>query len=68
MNVFFCLFQIDVLSHVGGSDAADMVKRILRRTLSDNVACEFSWYGKKGKKAFKSLHLADVIFSKYNMM
>ncbi|XP_049270520.1 uncharacterized protein LOC119389874 [Rhipicephalus sanguineus] len=52
---------VEELANKGGINAAACTKRILCYLLCDNLAAEFSWLGKKGKRRFSELRLASCI-------
>ncbi|XP_025092307.1 uncharacterized protein LOC112562915 [Pomacea canaliculata] len=53
---------IKSLSCVGGTNAKDCVKRIMKRILTDKVARHYNWKGQKGEKwAFKGLRVQTLI-------
>ncbi|XP_075740094.1 uncharacterized protein LOC119162323 [Rhipicephalus microplus] len=54
---------VEELANKGGSNAAACTKRILSYLLCDNLAAQFSWFGKKGKHQFSQLRLASCIIS-----
>ncbi|KAK8788144.1 hypothetical protein V5799_022078 [Amblyomma americanum] len=39
------------------------LRRLLRHLLEDGLACQFSWLGKKGKRAFNDLRLRSCLIS-----
>lgn len=49
----------------GGSDPHVMIRNIMKKTITNNVAQQFSWAGKKTKRSFKNLKLANVIIRKF---
>ncbi|XP_039298695.1 uncharacterized protein LOC111043963 [Nilaparvata lugens] len=51
------------LSSSGGNTIPEIVRRILKSTMSDHFAANYSWIGFKKKKVFSSLHLKEAIFS-----
>ncbi|RZF46994.1 hypothetical protein LSTR_LSTR011857 [Laodelphax striatellus] len=51
------------LSSKGGNRTADIVRRILKSTMTDEYASNYSWIGFKKKKVFSSLRLKEAIFS-----
>ncbi|KAJ8950902.1 hypothetical protein NQ314_007759 [Rhamnusium bicolor] len=52
---------IKELSRIGGSSINQVTRKIMYRTLSNEVGMEYSWEGAKKKKPFKNLALAAVI-------
>ncbi|XP_054931679.1 uncharacterized protein [Dermacentor andersoni] len=46
---------------LGGSSIGPATRRILGILLSQKVAVQYSWLGKKGKKSFSALQVADTI-------
>ncbi|CAG9773379.1 unnamed protein product [Ceutorhynchus assimilis] len=57
-----CTSLVKLLTRLGGSSVKVMTTRILYHVLTNEVAMEYSWEGQKGKKKFKELKLANVIF------
>jgi len=47
---------------VGGKNEEDTVERVLSASVSNELARLFNWNGMKGKRAFKKLELAKVVF------
>jgi len=56
------ILQIKKFAGIGGVTLKDLVFRILRGLIKDEIATQFSWNGKKGKKEFVSLEVKDTIF------
>jgi len=52
------------LSMLGGFGPKDVIKNIMQRVLTDDLAKEFNWQGRGDKKPFSKLILADVIRGK----
>ncbi|XP_048058928.1 uncharacterized protein LOC125275739 [Megalobrama amblycephala] len=52
---------VKYLSRLGGFGAKDVIKNIMQRVISDDLAMEFNWQGRGEKKAFSKLILTDVI-------
>ncbi|KAH7971752.1 hypothetical protein HPB52_002460 [Rhipicephalus sanguineus] len=46
---------------LGGSDGNWATKRILAYCMTDEVAAQFSWMGRKGKRSFSALKIAKVV-------
>ncbi|XP_064487635.1 uncharacterized protein LOC135399824 [Ornithodoros turicata] len=51
------------LSSIGGVSPESCTRRILRTLMSDRVAAEFSWQGKKGKHSFCNLNVSRRIIA-----
>jgi len=56
--------QVQHLSSLGGFGTRDVIKNIMQRVLTDDLAKEFNWQGRGDKKPFSQLILADVIRGK----
>jgi len=56
------ILQIKKFAGIGGVTLKDLVFRILRALIKDEIATQFSWNGKKGKKEFVLLEVKDAIF------
>nr|XP_055076764.1 uncharacterized protein LOC129455993 [Misgurnus anguillicaudatus] len=52
---------IKYLSGLGGFGPKDVIKNIMQKVLTDDLAIKFNWQGRGDKRAFSSLALADVI-------
>ncbi|KAK7139334.1 hypothetical protein R3I93_016467 [Phoxinus phoxinus] len=52
---------VQYLSRLGGFGPKDVIKNIMQRVLTDDLAMEFSWLGRGNKKPFSKLILTDVI-------
>lgn len=57
-----CNFQVKEISRLGGTTSNEVVKRLLRRLLSDGIAKLYSYHGFKQKLPFSSLRIKNVIF------
>ncbi|XP_056124397.1 uncharacterized protein LOC130102397 isoform X1 [Rhinichthys klamathensis goyatoka] len=53
--------MVKYLSMLGGFGPKDVIKNIMQRILTDDLAKEFNWQGRGDKKPFSKLILADVI-------
>ncbi|CAH0547042.1 unnamed protein product [Brassicogethes aeneus] len=58
--------MVAFLTKVGGRDTnstvyCSVVKNIVRKVLTDSVAAQFNWEGKKGKKMLSSLIISECI-------
>jgi len=62
-----CL-KIQLLSDNGGDGLTNYVKRNMKYLLSPRVAREFNLTGQRGKRAFQTLHLNQVLFGKYLLL
>ncbi|XP_076301573.1 uncharacterized protein LOC143219513 [Lasioglossum baleicum] len=49
------------LANIGGANCASFIKRTLGSLMTDKLAMQFSWLGKKGKRRFDATKLATVI-------
>ncbi|CAL8406469.1 unnamed protein product [Arctogadus glacialis] len=56
-------FQITRLALVGGTNAENMIRRMLSATMANRVACIFNWAGKGPKRAFKDTLMQDCMFA-----
>jgi hypothetical protein len=52
------------LAVYGGRNAKETVNKLLRVTLTNSLAEQYNWSGKKGKRPFGVLKLVNVIHSK----
>ncbi|KYQ53765.1 hypothetical protein ALC60_05397 [Trachymyrmex zeteki] len=52
---------LNIFQHVGGHNAHIMIRNILRKTVTDTLAQNFSWAGKKTKESFQNLRIAQII-------
>ncbi|KAL1486067.1 hypothetical protein MTO96_047118, partial [Rhipicephalus appendiculatus] len=55
------LNTIRFFMQLGGKDANCATKRILGYCLSDKLAAQFSWLGRKGKHSFSALNIAKAV-------
>lgn len=58
----FRLAQVEWLSKIGGNTTREAAVRVLRATLTDELASQYSWFGAKGKVQFGTLQLASVLY------
>lgn len=62
----FHILQVSYFSAIGGKDVNSQVNNILRRLFTNELAKQFSFYGKRGdKKAFSTLKTKDLIVGNY---
>lgn len=52
---------------VGGYSGHVMARNMLKKMLTNTLAEQFSWAGKKTKRTFKDLGLAKLIMRKYSL-
>ncbi|CAG9771183.1 unnamed protein product [Ceutorhynchus assimilis] len=52
---------VNYLGSLGGTNLKNKVHKILRQLLSNDLACSYSYFGKKGKKSFSELKLNKAI-------
>lgn len=50
---------------MGGKDIKGLTFNLLRKLMTDQLACSFSYVGGKRKEAFYDLQLRNIIFRKY---
>ncbi|CAL8339236.1 unnamed protein product [Boreogadus saida] len=55
--------MITRLALVGGTNAENMIRRMLSATMANSVACIFNWAGKGPKRAFKDTLMQDCMFA-----
>ncbi|XP_042149642.1 uncharacterized protein LOC121047143 [Ixodes scapularis] len=53
---------VEWLSKIGGDTTREAAVRVLRATLTDELASQYSWFGAKGKVQFGTLQLASVLY------
>lgn len=56
--------KVSELAKLGGVSTYEFVKRAMKIILSDEVAKNFSWYGKKGKLPFANMETARLVICK----
>ncbi|CAH1153262.1 unnamed protein product [Phaedon cochleariae] len=58
-------FQLLVLefAKIGGTNCYNFVKRVLSTSLTNEMALQYSWLGRKGKLNFSKLNIAKVIIN-----
>ena len=52
----------------GGGSVRDIVGRIMREVITNQLARQYNMKGQKGKNKFTGLQLLTVLYSKSNMM
>ncbi|XP_076642847.1 uncharacterized protein LOC143353354 isoform X2 [Halictus rubicundus] len=52
---------VNELYKMGGDNGYQFVRRVLGTLLTDNLAMEYSWLGRKGKKSFHKLNIANLV-------
>lgn len=52
------------LAKIGGSSVHNFAQRALQILITNNLAATYSWLGRRAKKTFKKLKLADLIIGK----
>lgn len=60
-----CILQTNHLVPIGGRDAADAVRRTMRQMIANDLACKYSWFGRRQKLPFSTLALAFLLQSEY---
>jgi hypothetical protein len=59
-------FQAKMLTLIGGSDVKQLIRRIKKKNISDELAIEYNYTGHKNtKKAFNKTILSTLLTSKY---
>lgn len=59
------VFRVNILAVLGGGKTnKDAVKRMMGRVMKKSLSLKINWTGARGKVAFKSLHLKNVLHSK----
>jgi len=53
------------MSEIGGSDLDDVVRRVMKFMLSDDLARLYNFTGQRGKNKFGSLDLFQGLFGMY---
>lgn len=56
--------QVTEASRTGGKHCYEFVKRNLGQLLNNKLAQTYSWFGKKQKKKFYKLKLAEMLIGK----
>jgi len=61
--------QVQYLSMLGGVGPKDVIKKIMKQVLTDDLAKEFNWQGRGDKRPFSQLAiLTDVIRGTVNSL
>ena len=58
---YFSVTQVTLLSHTGGDDLKDMVRRMLCRCLTPSTAKCFNWEGRGEKIGLMHYKLPEVV-------
>nr|CAI5861959.1 unnamed protein product [Callosobruchus analis] len=53
------------LANIGGNSNFEFIKRAVGSILSDEILVNYSWYGRKGNKVFKTLSVAKLLIGEY---
>ena len=53
--------QIRILAMVGGDDVGQATRRMIKKLMSDGVACEYNFRGKGLKRSFAALRVKNAI-------
>lgn len=56
------------MAKIGGENVVIRTNRILKRMITDELATEYSFFGKRQKKHFASLNLFRVLKGKKNFL
>lgn len=59
------IFQVREISKLGGRNNYNFVTRTMTSLMSNDIALQYSWLGRKGKKAFHNTNFALLIISEY---
>ncbi len=54
-----------MLSTVGGNDVGDVVRRMMRRVMTNQLMAQFTVRGKTGKMKFSQQPLFRILISEY---
>ncbi|XP_076295808.1 uncharacterized protein LOC143216543 [Lasioglossum baleicum] len=52
---------VQELYKIGGENVYQFVKRVLSTLITNNLALTYSWLGRKGKKPFSTLNIANLV-------
>nr|CAI5847419.1 unnamed protein product [Callosobruchus analis] len=52
------------VSRLGGNSHYDFVSRVLQKFITNKLASKYSYYGRKGKAAFNTLTINQLVISK----
>lgn len=52
------------VSQIGGSSVYNFIQRALQMLITNDLAAEYSWLGRRAKKTFNTLKLANLIIGK----
>ena len=64
-NTCTLYFQIRYLSLVGGGDAAETARRVMKKLGTNQLWSSFNVHGRKGKRGLKNTRFFPVIVSKF---
>jgi len=53
-----------LLSQVGGNDACDTARRVMKKIMTKKLALNFNWKGRGDKMAFSKMNLWPVVCGK----
>lgn len=68
LEIMFFFLQIQHLSCIGGDSVSSLVRRILRRVISSEVAVKYNFSGAKGKNSFHTLQLRGVLIGAWLLL
>lgn len=52
------------LSKIGGYSIYNFIQRVLQLVITNDLAATYSWLGRREKKTFNKLKIADLIIGK----
>ncbi|VEN42340.1 unnamed protein product [Callosobruchus maculatus] len=55
---------VNEVSRLGGNSHYDFVSRVLQKIITNKLASKYSYYGRKGKAAFNTLTINQLVISK----
>lgn len=63
-NFFVLILQMNELAKIGGNSIYNFTQRALNMLITNDLATTYSWLGRRAKKTFNKLKLADLIIGK----
>ena len=58
---FLGYIQVRLLSQVGGNDASDTARRVMKKLMTRRLALQFNWKGRGEKRGFSKMNLWPVV-------
>lgn len=64
IHIFYGKFQRGLLKLKGGTNLQNIIKNMFKTLIKDEILMLYSWKGARGKNAFRSFQIVNLIIGK----